>query len=145
MSLDSFRKKILVVYLYKISAQWVDWLPRKLNFVFKKTFKSAIFLVACTRLYNPLCPSVGHNLHFRRLWAVFGLQRLPNCLAGLFHRCPCPPARDLGSCVSSLVFQFYVLQLHVHACTQVMALMAMIALKYNAWGSKSRVASRDDL
>ena len=49
--------------------------------------------------YNPLCPLVGplvvNILLFRRLWAVLGLKLLPNCLAGLFHHCPCPPARDL--------------------------------------------------
>ena len=63
------------------------------------------FLVACTRLYNPLCPSVGpsvgpsigNTLLFWQLQTVWGLQHLPNCLAGLFHHCPFPPARDLGN------------------------------------------------
>jgi len=68
------------------------------------------FLVACTRLYNPPCPSVGpsvrpsvvNTLLFWRLRAVLRLQLQPNCLAGLFHHCPCPPTRDLGSRVSGL-------------------------------------------
>ena len=69
--------------------------------------ESFAFLVACTRLYNPLCPSVGRSVtlcFFRRLWAVFTLLLLPNCLVGLFHHCPCQPARDLGSRVYGLVF-----------------------------------------
>ena len=37
---------------------------------------------------------VNNSLLFWRLRAVFGLQLLPNCLAALFHYCPCPPARD---------------------------------------------------
>ena len=69
-------------------------------------FKSDL-LVACTRLYNPLCPAVcptvGDTLLFLCLRAVLGLQLLPHCLAGLFHHCPCPPAHDLASCVSGLV------------------------------------------
>ena len=62
-----------------------------------------VFLVACTRLYNPLCPSVcrsvgrsvGHTLLFSRLRLVLELLLLPNSLVGLFLHCPCPPARDL--------------------------------------------------
>ena len=44
LPLDSFKKKILRVYLYKITAQSVNWLPRKFNFILKKAFKSEIFL-----------------------------------------------------------------------------------------------------
>ena len=69
------------------------------------------FLVACTRLYNPLCPSVRRLVRqtllfllFQRLWAVIALLHLPKCMASLFHHCPCPPTRDLGSRVSGLVF-----------------------------------------
>ena len=38
---------------------------------------------------------------------------MPNCLAGLFHHCPCPPARDLGSRVSGLVFSRRHVTLHL--------------------------------
>ena len=64
------------------------------------------FLVACTRLYNPLCPSVCLSVcrsvtlsFFWRLRAVWGLLLLPNRLVGQFHHCLCPPARDFGSCI----------------------------------------------
>ena len=41
-------------------------------------------------------------------------------------------------------FQFYLLELHLRACTRVMAFLAKIDPKYYALGSKSRVASRGD-
>ena len=41
---------------------------------------------------------------FQRLWAVLRLLLLPNCLVGKFHHCPYPPACNLGSRVSGLVF-----------------------------------------
>ena len=71
------------------------------------------FLVACTRLYNPLCPSVGpsvcpsvgNTLLFWCLRAFFILLLLPKCLVSLFYHCPCPPARNFGSRVSGLVLQ----------------------------------------
>ena len=66
------------------------------------------FLVACTQLYNLLCPSIRpsvcNTLLFWRLLAVLGLLLLPYCLVGLFPQCPCPPARDYGCRVSGLVF-----------------------------------------
>ena len=74
------------------------------------------FLVACTRLYTPLCRSVGPSVR----WSVgpsvhlshitfFGFLRF---LASLLlpkwsdlNFGPCPPARDWGSRVSGLVFK----------------------------------------
>ena len=47
--------------------------------------------------------SVCHTLIFWRFLAVLSLLLRPNCLVGLFHHCPCPPARDLASRVSGLV------------------------------------------
>ena len=41
-------------------------------------------------------------------------------------------------------FQFYILQLHVRACTRVMTLLAKMDPKYDASGSKSHMASRGD-
>ena len=69
-----------------------------------------VFLVACTRLYNPLCPSVGrsvgrlvrHTLLF--LWFYFFDLTAPSKWSGDLKYGPCPPARDFGSRVSSLVF-----------------------------------------
>ena len=60
-------------------------------------------LSVCPSVLWSVCWSVGNTLLFWRLQAVWGLQLLPNCLAGLFHHCPFSPARDLGSCVSGLV------------------------------------------
>lgn len=57
------------------------------SFPLTRHFCSSVpkFLVACTGLYNPLCPSVCRS-------------RLA------FLRRPCPPARDQGNRVSGLVF-----------------------------------------
>ena len=91
-------------------------------FVFPSSFSFFLFLVPCTTLQPTLsvCPSVGRlvcdTLLFRRLQGVLGIQLLPNCLAGLFHHCPCPPARDLGSRVSGLVFSFAHLSNYSHSC-----------------------------
>ena len=63
------------------------------------------FLVACTRLYNPLCPSVGWSVCLSVIFCFFGVFGRfwgYSCLAGLFHHCPCPSARNLGSRVSGL-------------------------------------------
>ena len=59
------------------------WQMKEWHFIFIQ------FLVACTRLYNSLCPSVCPSVcrsvtlsFFRRLGAVLGLHLLPNCLVG---------------------------------------------------------------
>ena len=51
---------------------------------------------------------IGHvnatlQLFFRRLRVVFELLFMPKCLIHLFYRCPCLPARDLGSRISGIV------------------------------------------
>ena len=67
--------------------------------------RHSAFLVACTRLYNPLCPSVrrlvGHILLF---FMIFFLWPHCSCSSDLKHGC-CPPARDIGSRVSGLVYK----------------------------------------
>ena len=66
------------------------------------------FLVGCTRLYNPLCPSVGWSvgwsvtLYFFLWFYFFDLTDLPKWSSDLKYG-PCPPARDWGSRVSGLV------------------------------------------
>ena len=70
------------------------------------------FLVACTRLYNPLCPSVGRlvgwlvgrlvTLYFFYDFISLTSLLLPKWSGDLKYG-PCPPARDFGSRVSSLV------------------------------------------
>ena len=78
------------------------------------------FLVACTRLYDPLCPSVclsvgpsvrrsvGHTLLFRRYGRFLRYCSCPNAWVSLYHHCPCPPARDFGSCIRPcfIIFRF---------------------------------------
>ena len=63
-------------------------------------------LVACTPLYNPLCPSVrrlvGHVLVFYDFISLTPL-RLPKWSYKLKYG-PCPPTRDFGGRVSGLVF-----------------------------------------
>ena len=70
------------------------------------------FLVACTRLYNPLCPSVGQLVgrsvdrsHFTFFYYFISLTSLllPKGSGDLKYG-PCPPTRDFGSRVSGLVF-----------------------------------------
>ena len=70
-----------------------------------------LFLVACTRLYNPLCPSVGWSVgrsvgrsHFTFFYDFISLTSLllPKWSGDLKYG-PCPPARDFGSRVSGLV------------------------------------------
>ena len=66
------------------------------------------FYSRATRLYDPLCPSVGRSERvsfFQRLPVVFALLLLPNCLNSLFYHCPCPSARDFGSRVYGLVLE----------------------------------------
>ena len=64
----------------------------------------SLFLVACTRLYNPLCPSVGWS-HFTFFYDFISLTSLllPKWSSDLKYG-PCPPARDFGSRVSGLVY-----------------------------------------
>ena len=64
---------------------------------------SEILLVACTRLYNPLRPSVRRS-SFSTFLTSFALPVLPKCLDSLFYQCPCPTARDFGSPVYGLIF-----------------------------------------
>lgn len=70
-------------------------------------------MVACyTRVYTPLCPSigwlVGQSIIFfsSNLQVVFALAYCycPNTWLAFFisYHCPCPSVRDLGSCVSGL-------------------------------------------
>ena len=67
------------------------------------------FLVACTRLYNPLCPSVGWlvgwsvTLYFFYDFISLTSLLLPKWSNDLQYG-PCPPARDFGNRVSGLVF-----------------------------------------
>ena len=66
------------------------------------------FLVACTRLYTPLCPSVGRSvgwlvtLYFFYDFIFLTSLLLPKWSGDLKYG-PCPPARDFGSRVSGLV------------------------------------------
>ena len=65
-----------------------------------------LFLVACTRLYTPLCPSVGRLVGrsvgwsvgplftFSAFLSVLSSLLLPKCPSDLLYHCPCPPARD---------------------------------------------------
>ena len=64
--------------------------------------------VACTRLFNPLCLTVGRSviLCFFGVFVCFCTTvtaQIYQCIVGLIHHCPCPSACDLGSHVSSLV------------------------------------------
>ena len=61
------------------------------------------FLVACTRLYNPLCPPVGWS-HFTFFYDFIYLTSLllPKWSGDLKYG-PFRPARDFGSRVSALV------------------------------------------
>ena len=66
------------------------------------------FLVACTQLYTPLCPSVRRSVRpshftFSALMGFLALLLLPKCSTDLNYG-PYPPARDWGSHVSGLVF-----------------------------------------
>ena len=67
------------------------------------------FLVACTRLCNPLCPLVGRSvgwsvtLYFFYDFYFWTSLLLPKWSSDLKYG-PCPPARDFGSRVSGLVF-----------------------------------------
>jgi len=62
-----------------------------------------VYFIFC-RVHATLQPALYTK---KARWAVLGLLLLPNCLVGLHHHCPCPPARDLGSRVSGLVFLTY--------------------------------------
>jgi len=55
--------------------------------------------------------SVGRSISCRLLNGVFSVSwcflhycSRQNTWVCLFHHCPCPPARDIGSCVSDLVY-----------------------------------------
>ena len=71
-----------------------------------------VFLVACTQLYNPLCPSVHPSVGWLvgRLVTLYFFYDfyfrtsllLPKWSNDLKYG-PCPPARDFGSRVSGLV------------------------------------------
>ena len=64
----------------------------------------SFFLVACTRLYNLLCPSVGWlvTLYFFYDFYIWTSLLLPKWSSDLKYG-PCSPARDFGSRVSGLV------------------------------------------
>ena len=62
-------------------------------------------LVACTRLYNPLCPSVRRSVTLYFFYDFISLTSLPlPTWSGDLKYGPCPLARDFGSRVSGLVF-----------------------------------------
>ena len=74
-----------------------------------RAFNGDLFLVACTRLYNPLCLSVGRlvgwSVTFYFFYDFISLTSLllPIRSSDLKYG-PCPPVRDFGSHVSALVF-----------------------------------------
>ena len=78
-----------------------------------------LFLSACTWFFNPLCLSVGWSIRllvavcFYGFFGVFCITALVQMLALACFHCPCPPARDFGSCVSSLVF---ITMAEFHSC-----------------------------
>ena len=45
------------------------------------------------------CWSVGHTLLFRRYGWFLRYCSRPNAWVSFYHHCPCPPARDFGSCI----------------------------------------------
>ena len=71
--------------------------------LFHRYYTRFLFLVACTRLYNPLCLLVGRSvtLYSFMFFSVTSLL-LPKWSSDLKYG-PCPPARDFGSRVSCLV------------------------------------------
>ena len=92
---------------YRTSALWhrcpKTGITLHVSVIWKKSL-SFEFLVAYTRLYTPLCPSVGrtHLTFFYVSYSVMSLL-LRKWSSDLKYG-PCPPARDFGSRVSSLVF-----------------------------------------
>ena len=105
----SFRMRIIS----KIALMW----PK-----YRLCVSSVAFSVACSRLYNPLCRSVGRSVglsvavSFFSVFDVLGhllqITTPAQMLVSMFHDCPCPLARDFGSRVSGLVFTtvFFVAQ-----------------------------------
>ena len=77
------------------------WLP---NFCVKENrLKVPRSLVACTRLYNPLCPLVGRSVVWSVTFYFFMTSLLlPKWFSDLKYG-PYPPARNFGSRVSGLV------------------------------------------
>ena len=70
-------------------------------------FLSSFFLVACTWLYTPLCPSVWHTLLFFYDFYFWTSLLLPKWSSDLKYG-PYPPARNVGSRVYGLVlYNFY--------------------------------------
>ena len=86
-------------------------LSHQIQFLFQfipLTICNLTFLVACTRLYNPLCPSARWSVgwsHFTFFYDFISLTSLllPKWSCDLKYG-PCPPARGFGSRVSGLVF-----------------------------------------
>ena len=84
-----------------MSVPWlVGWSVSQANLITKSTK----LLVACTRLYNPLCPSVGWS-HFTFFYDFITLTSLllPKWSGDLKYG-PFPPARNFDSRVLDLVF-----------------------------------------
>ena len=81
-----------------------------------------IVLVACTRLYTSLCPSVGRLVRwlvshtFLFFYFYFWTSLLLPKWSSDFKYGPCPPARDFGSRVSGLVplMTHFTLLYHKH-------------------------------
>ena len=72
------------------------------SMVHRKT--SQKFLVACTRIYYPLCQSVRRSDGITQLFRRFlQIPLLPKSLVCFFYHCYCSPARDVGNRVSGLV------------------------------------------
>ena len=100
-----------------LSTLFAPWLPWTKSIAIVAIFPW--FLVACTRLYNLLCPSVGRLVgrsvgHTLLFFMISFLWPHCSCLNGLVtsNMAPaCLPARDFRSRVSGLVFSIFVLEL----------------------------------
>ena len=66
-------------------------------------FSSTRSLVACTRLYTPLCPLVGPSFGRSHLTFLAFTGCFTLLLLMVSYHCTCEPACHLGSCVSGLV------------------------------------------
>ena len=83
----------------------------------RKDLREPKFLVACTRLYNPLCPSVG--------WSV-GRSVTLSFFSPFY--CSCPPARDFGSCIRPC----FLSRITDSFCQKNQKLLKLIAQEYES-------------
>ena len=101
--------------------------------------ENCLFLVACTRLYTPLCRSVGlsvgHTTFFVFLQSLASLF-LPRFSSDLKYG-PCTLARDWGSRVSGLVHSFQFAPYSdlplATSFTQFALLFIHLRISYYAW------------